>query len=171
MAGNKFLKLSNGVIKEEAAIQSSAGAGDAGKIPALDASGKLDNSIMPTGIGTETDIIQASENLAGGDFVNIHAVGGAIRARKADATTEGKEANGFVLSAVTSGQDATVYRISQTNTALTGMTVGAKQYLSVSAGLRTETVPSGSGNVVQYLGVAKSATELIFAPNDPIVLA
>lgn len=170
MAANKYLKQVSGVLTEEVATQSSTGVTEANKIVALDATGKLDSSLMPVGIGSETDIITASENLAAGDFVNIWSSTGA-KARKADANTAGKEAMGFVLSPVTSGQPATVYRSTQTNTALTGMTPGAKQYLAITAGLITETAPSASGNVIQYLGIAKSATELVFAVSEPITLA
>ena len=42
----------------------SAGAGDSGKIPALDGSGRLDNSFLPVGIGADTAQILASETLA-----------------------------------------------------------------------------------------------------------
>jgi hypothetical protein len=170
MAARKYLKVASGVVGEEAAIESSAGAGDEGKIPALDATGKLDSTMMPVGIVSETDLIPASENLAAGDFVNIWNSTGA-KVRKADATVSGKQAMGFVLAAVTSPANATVYRISQNNTQLTGMTPGVEQFLATTAGGRTETPPSGSGNVVQSLGVAKSATELIFQPKDGIVLA
>jgi hypothetical protein len=167
---DKYLYNNGGVLTEKAANVSSAGAGDAGKIPALDTTGKLDPSFMPVGVTPEADSIATTEDLAAGTFVNIYPSSG-LKCRKADATTAGKEANGFVLAASTSGQNATVYRISQSNTQLTGMTPGAKQYLAATAGTRTETVPSSSGNVIQLLGIAKSATELIFAPNDPIVLA
>ena len=93
-----------GVISELEALVTSAGAGDAGKIPALDATGKLDNSLMPVGIGADSKILPASENLAAGDLVNVWNDSGTAKARKADATIAGKEANGFVLSAVTLGQ-------------------------------------------------------------------
>jgi len=43
--------------------------------------------------------------------------------RKADATTAGKEANGFVLSAVTLGNNATVY-FDGTDTQLSSLTPG-----------------------------------------------
>src|SRR5512143_1765954 len=98
MAGDKYLYNNVGALTEKAAIQSSAGAGDAGKIPALDAAGRLDNSMMPVGLGAETDVITTSEALSAGDFVNIWASTG-TKVRKADATTAGKEAHGFVLSA------------------------------------------------------------------------
>lgn len=170
MAANKFLKQVNGVLTEELGTAVSTGITEANKIVALDATGRLDTSLMPVGVASETDTIIASENLSAGDFVNIWSSTGA-KVRKADANTAGKEAMGFVLSPVTSGQSAIVYRSTQSNTALAGMTPGAKQYLSTTAGLITETIPSGSGNVIQYLGIAKSATELIFAVSEPITLA
>lgn len=42
----KFIKNSSGALAEEAALTTSAGAGDAQKIPALNASGILDDSII-----------------------------------------------------------------------------------------------------------------------------
>ncbi len=170
MAGEKFLQLVNGIPTGKSAVQSSAGVGDAGKIPALDSTGKLDTSLMPPGIAAETDVATASEALSAGNFVNLYASSG-LKVRKADGSSVGKEANGFVLAAVSNGASATVYRLSQLNNQLSGMTPGAKQYLSVSSpGGTQETVPVADGQVVQCLGVAKSATELIFMGNDPIVV-
>jgi len=149
----------------------SAGAGDSGKIPALDATGKLDLSTMPVGLGAESDVITASEALAAGDFVNIWNSSGA-KVRKADASTAGKEAHGFVLSAVSSSASATVYRISQSNTQVTGLTPGAKQYLNpATPGGHTETCPTTTGQVVQVLGSAISATSMNFMPGPAITLA
>lgn len=193
----KFIKNNAGTLTEEAALTTSAGAGDADKIPALNASGVLDATIvnakatsagagdagkvvqldgagridatmMPVGIGADTAIIQASENLAAGDFVNVHNSGGA-RVRKADATTAGKEAHGFVLGAVSSGANATVY-FEGSNTGVSGQTPGTV-FLATTAGGATGTAPSASGNVVQKLGVAISATAINFERGEPIVLA
>jgi hypothetical protein len=93
MAGNKYIAMIAGLLTEVAASQTSAGAGDAGKIPALDAAGKLDTTFMPTGVGADTASITTSEALAAGDLVNIHNSTGA-KARKADASVSGKEAHG-----------------------------------------------------------------------------
>jgi len=167
----KFLTNVSGVITEVQANVTSAGAGDAGKLVALDSTGKLDISAMPVGIGAETDIVTASEALSAGDFVNLWNSTG-IKARKADASTSGKQAHGFVLSAVSASASATVFRVSQNNTQLTGMTPGAVQYLSnATPGGHMETCPSATGQTVQVLGIAKSATELIFAPGPAITLA
>lgn len=168
MAGDKYIYLNGGTLTEKAAIQTSAGAGDAGKIPALDAAGHLDTSMMPTGIGADTASITASEALAAGDLVNIWNSTGA-KVRKADATTAGKEAHGFVLAAVSSSATATVY-FEGSDTGVTGLTPGV-QYLSTTAGVATATPPSASGNVVQRVGVATAAASLNFDMGTPIVLA
>jgi hypothetical protein len=168
MAGNKYIANSAGTLTEVSAIQASAGAGDAGKIPALDAAGRIDNSMMPTGIGADTASVTASENLAAGDWVNIWNSTGA-KVRKADATVAGKEAHGFVLSAVTSGNSATVY-FEGTNTGVTGQTPGIV-YLSTTAGLGASSAPSSAGNVVQRIGFAVSATAVNFQSMTPFTLA
>ncbi len=169
MAAKTFLRVVSGVITEIAGTVTSSGSGDDGKIVALDSSGKLDTSVMPVGIGADTATIQASENLAAGDYVNIWSSSGSFRVRKADATSSGKEAHGFVLSAVTSGNNATVY-FEGSNTGVTGMTPGVI-FLHTTAGAGTSTAPSGTGNVVQRIGFATSATVVNFQSQNPIVLA
>ena len=170
-SANKVVKMNgNGIIDPAVlnATASSAGAGDAAKIVKLDGAGKIDSTMMPVGLGADTAAITASENLAAGDFVNVHNSTGA-KVRKADASTSGKEAHGFVLSAVTAANPATVY-FEGTNTGVTGMTPGVV-FLSATAGLATGTAPSTSGQVVQRLGVAVSATAINFEGHPPVVLA
>lgn len=170
-AANKVVKMTAGGIIAPAVLNatvSSAGAGDSAKIVQLDGTGKIDTTVLPVGVGPDAAIIAASENLAAGDFVNIHDSSGA-KARKADATTAGKEAHGFVLSAVASGNNATVY-FEGTNTGVTSATPGPV-YLATTAGGFVGTTPSSSGNVVQRLGVAISATAINFEPDPPVVLA
>ncbi|NTV26670.1 MAG: hypothetical protein HGB01_10755 [Chlorobiaceae bacterium] len=171
MAAQKFLSIVNGVKTLLQAITSSAGAADAGKMVALDDAGRLDNSMMPVGIGADTKAIVASENLSAGDFVNVYNDSGTPKVRKADATTAGKECNGFVLAAVTSGQNATVY-FEGTNTQRTGLTIGTRYVLGTTAGgiVAKASAPSATGNVQQEVGVAISATEISFEPSEPIVI-
>jgi hypothetical protein len=193
----KFIKNNAGTLTEEAALLTSAGAADANKVPALnangildstivnstttssgagdtgkvvalDGSGRIDSTMMPVGIAADTVSITASEDLASGDFVNIWDSTGP-KVRKADASVAGKEAHGFVLSGVTSGQSATVY-FEGTNSGVTGQTPGAV-FLSTTPGLATSTAPSSAGNVVQRIGFATSTTSVNFQSNDPIVLA
>ena len=168
MAAKKFLRLVAGVFTEVAATVTSAGAGSDGDLVALDSTGRLDNSVMPVGIGTDTKTIAASESLAAGDWVNVWNSTGA-KVRKADATTAGKEAHGFVLAAVSSGANALVY-FEGTNTQVSGQTPGPV-FLQTTAGTGGATIPSASGNVVQNLGVAVSATEVNFERGTPVVLA
>lgn len=148
----------------------SAGASDAGKTPILDASGRLDVTMMPSGIGADTASIVASEALTAGDLVNVWNNGGTANVRKADASTTGKEAHGFVIAAVALSASATVY-FESTNTQVTALTPGV-QYLSASTpGKCTATAPTGTGQVVQRVGFATSATALNFQHSQPIVLA
>lgn len=169
MAGKSFIRLVGGVLTEILGIQSSAGAGNAGDIPALDSNGLLDSSFMPVGIGAETSTAVASEALSAGNWVNVYDNAGTATVRKADATAAGKEANGFVLAAFSSSATATVYT-SGNNVQVTGQTVG-KIYLSTTPGAGTSTAPSASGNVVQQIGNATSATKVAFQPQLAITKA
>lgn len=169
MAASKYIKQVNGVLTEQAATQVSAGAGDAGKILALNEQGKLDNSVLPTGIGADTAAVQASEDLAAGEYVNIYNDAGTPKCRLADATTAGKEAHGFVLAAVTPGNSATVY-FEGTNNQVTGAVPGPV-FLGTTAGGFSAAAPSSAGNIVQRIGIATSATSINVECGQPIVLA
>lgn len=172
MAAKAYLRLVSGRIRGFFAVVTSAGAGNDGDIPALDATGKLDASMMPSGFGQNTENMVTSEAIGANAFVNFWNSAGTAKCRNADATTEGKEANGFVKAAFGSGASATVFLSGNTNTGLSGMTPGARQFLVVgSAGTRTETPPATSANVVQCLGVAASATDLLFEPESPVTVA
>lgn len=195
MAAPRYLALVSGVKRLIAAITSSAGAADAEKIVATNTSGVLDDSIinaattganktakfradgtldpsvLPTGSGTDSATLPASEALSAGDFVNLWDNAGTTNVRKADAAAEGKRADGFVLEAVTSGANALVY-FEGRNTQLSGLTGGTTLYLSASApGTATSTAPSTAGNVVQELGRAYSATAANVEIAAPITLS
>jgi hypothetical protein len=172
MAAKKYIALVTGRLKQIAAIVVSAGAGNDGDLVALDASGKLDASVLPAGIGANTVSVVASEALAANDLVNLWNNGGTINARKADATTEGKEVHGFVKAGFASSASATVYLSGNVITGLSGLTPGARQYLGKTAGARVEDVSAyTAGNVVQKIGDAASATSLVFEPEEPITVA
>lgn len=165
---NKYFAWINNALTQIEALVTSSGAGDAGKIPALDASGRLDTSLLPTGIGADTQVVTTSENLSAGNLVNLYSNGGVFTARKADGTTAGKEADGYVLASTTGGQNTTIYGIG-TNSAVTGLTPG-RVYLSTTAGGITQTPPSSAGNVVQDVGFATASGELWFQRGTPIIL-
>lgn len=191
----KLIKNNAGALTEETTLITSVGAGDANKVPALngqgilddsilnasvvsapnktakyDASGKLDITVMPTGIGADTAIVTASEALASGDLVNIWNNAGTANVRKADGNSPGKEAHGFVLAAFSSSTAATVY-FEGSNNQQSGMTPGV-QFLSITTPGKTQaTAPTGAGKIVQKVGFAVSATVLNFQCSNPITLA
>lgn len=170
MALSKYLKRSStsGQVEEVLPVVTSAGAADDGKILALDATGRLDSSFMPVGITADTKTYNSSGALSAGDFVYITSA--ALIAR-ASAATAGFAAMGFVLAASGAGTPATIY-FEGRNTVLTGLTPGARYYLSdTTAGGLTLNPVSGSGKTHQFLGYAISATELDFEPDDSIILA
>lgn len=168
MPGNKYIKNASGQLTEEASVQTSAGAGDAGKIVALNGSGKIDDTMLE---GAEATSIEASENLSAGDFVNIFDDAGTTKVRKADASGgNAKKADGYVKDAVTSGQPATVY-FGNINADLSGLTKGAIYYVSATPGAITTTAPSTAAYIVQRVGKAISATELLVEIQDTLVLA
>lgn len=168
-----FLARVAGKTKQLLAIVVSAGVADAGKIPGLDATGRLDASVMPVGIGAATNQAVASEALGAGKFVNYHDDAGTFSARLAD-NSNGRQADGFVLAAVASAATATVYPLDGTNAQQTGLTIGSRYWLGTAGGV-TDTPPdeTDAGNaskISQYLGVAKSTTELVTDDDGYVVL-
>lgn len=169
---DKYQTLDAGCKKLTEATTVSTGVAEAGDIIALDAAGKIDNSLLPTGIGADTAVLPASENLGAGDFVNIFDDGGTVSVRLADNSND-REANGFVLSAVTAAANATVY-FEGTNNALSGLTLGSRYYLDTAGGITATPVDPASaaaGTIHQYIGRATSATEINVEMDDKIVVA
>lgn len=198
-SSKKFIRQVSGTLTEEAALTTTAGAADADKLPALNASGVLDASIlngtvtstgvpeagktplldstgrldastMPVGITPETGSLTASESLADGDFVNIWNDAGTPKVRKADGSTTGKEAHGFVLAATAASGTALVY-FEGANTHLTGLTAGPRFLSATVPGGTQATAPTGSGQIIQQLGIAYSSTNLTFEPQPVVALA
>ena len=144
------------------------GAPNAGKRVQLNGSGVLDVSVLPSGVGDETEVFPASEALSAGDCVNKWNDSGTVKVRKAD--TNGKPADGYVKAAVASGANATVYS-DGLNDAVTGLTIGTV-YLSATPGGYSASPPAdGSGLVLQELGFANSATAVKFVRGIPVTLA
>lgn len=169
MATQGFLDRVSGKFKR--IIASVTGTPDA--IPAGGADGKLDVSQMPVGVAPEVTVCPAFENLTAGNFVNLFLSGGVIQARKADATTASKPAHGFVLANVTAPANATVYAPSNTNTALSGLTIGTDYFLSTTPGAVTATAPTGAGNLSMYIGIATLTTEIVMtgSPGEAVEMA
>lgn len=167
---DKPIQLVNGKLTQVEGTVVSTGAPDAGNIPALDGSGKLDVSVLPTGVGPNVKVILASENIGAGKYVNIFDNAGTPNARLAD-NSNSREAHGFVKDAVTSGNNATIY-FEGTNDDLSGLTPGARQFLGTAGGV-TATPPTfaGGAQISQLVGTAISATEIDTDIDDCVVLA
>lgn len=169
----RFLARVSGKLRQIAAIVTSAGAADAGKIPALTAAGTLDMSMMPNGIGANTQIIPASEALSAGNLVNIWSDTGAVKVRLAD-NSNGRPADGYVLAPAALAANATVYPLDGANSGLTGLTPGNEYWLGTAGGVvdipLDETDVLNANKISQYLGKAKSATELITTDDGYVIL-
>lgn len=161
---NKFIARIAGAFQQVTALAASAGAQDANKIVATSADGRLDASLMPVGFGAKTTAVPASEQLGAGAFVNLFDDGGTLKARLAD-NSNARAADGFVLSATAPAAVAQVYPLDDVNAQLSGLTVGADYWLGTAGGVLAVPLDAGSsanaGKLCQYLGKAKSATELL----------
>jgi len=159
---SKYLANVAGKLKEVYAIVTSAGVANANQMVQTDSTGRLDMSVMPVGIGSETISAVAFETLAAGNFVNIFLSAGVLQARKADASVNSKFATGFVLAAYSPADPCVVYQISQANTQLSGLVIGTEYYLSTTPGAVSTTAPIGNTQIVQRLGIANSITSMVF---------
>lgn len=173
MATQGFLARVAGKTKQIFAIATSSGAADAGKIPALDGTGRLDGSMMPVGIGANTTQATASEAIGAGKHINFWDNGGTFSMRLAD-NSNGRQADGYVTEAVANGAVGTAYPLDGTNAQLTGLTPGTRYWLGTAGGVTgtplDETDAGNVNKVSQYLGVAKSATELVTDDQGYVVL-
>ncbi len=152
MAVDQYLTIANGRKQLSTPTVTSAGVANDGDIVALGTDGRLDLTVMPIGIAPDLKSIVSSENLTAGNVVNVWNDAGTVKVRKADSTNSGKEAIGFVLTGVTAPSSASVY-FEGINTALSGLTPGARYYLATTAGTITATPPTAAGNVLQYVGL------------------
>jgi hypothetical protein len=171
-ATSKYLyrDSTSGQVQEGQPQTVSAGAGSANLLFQLNSSGTIDPSFMPPGIVPDTFNANASGSISVGDMVYVTA-GGLIA--RASAAAAGNPAMGYSLTAVTTGNPAVMYMDGRI-TVLSGLTVGARYYLSASTpGGITATPVSGAGatSLHQYVGTAVSATTLDFDRiSDAIVL-
>ena len=160
-SANKVVKMNGSGIIAPAILNAtitSAGAGDSGKLPQLDSSGRIDTSVLPVGVGPDSKSFTTTEVIAAGAWVNIWNSSG-VKVRNADASN-GRQAHCFTILGAGSGASCVVY-FEGANTAVSSKTVGATQFLSsTTPGASTETAPSTAGQIIQVLGVATAATEI-----------
>lgn len=165
-----YLRRTTAGLKEAIAVNSSTGTGDADKIVKLNAQGKINDNMLPSGVGEDTFQAEASESLAAGDFINLFDDAGVLKMRKADASNN-RRAHGFVRLSVNMGESGAAYGAGYINDQLTGLTQATTYYLGETAGGVATSGPASAANVIhQEVGFAFSATELYFVPKDPVEL-
>lgn len=122
------------------------------------------------------DVLEAAEDLAAFDLVNIFNDGGTQKARLAVNTDPAKRADAFVVEAaagggsLTTGSDVVLFFGGNIITS-SGLTPGAMMFLSDTPGKMTATPPTAAGSIVQQIGTAISPTEVIFEPGQTVELA
>jgi hypothetical protein len=173
MATQRFLSRVSGKTRQVKPVVVSAGVADAGKLLATGSDGKIDPTVLPPGIGADITIAPSSDELSAGNFVNFYADAGTLKCRLAD-NSNGRQADGYVNEAVEADADATVYPLDSTNANLSGLTPGADYWLGTAGGVTNTpldgTDDANSGKIDQYLGKAKSATELITTDDSYVIL-
>lgn len=162
-----YVKLENGRPVLKSAASASAGAGDAGKIVKLDSSGRIDSTMMPAGIGADSKLFTASENIAARALVHVLASG---EIANADASND-RHAIGFAPAAIAAAAQGAVH-FEGSITGLSSLTVGARYYLSdtTPGGISATAPAAGAGKCLQEIGTAISATEISFEPQTAYLL-
>jgi len=142
------------------ATTTSSGVAEAGDIIALGNDGKIDSSLLPTGVGADVKLAEASEALSAGDYVNSFDDAGTVKVRLAD-NSNGREAHGFVLDAFSAAATATVY-FEGSNTAASASTAGTRAYLGTAGGVITTPLDPAVdvGDIHQLLGTYVDDNEI-----------
>lgn len=161
----KFKTLQNGRDALKEAIVVSTGVAEAGAIPALDSTGRFDESLMPVGIVADVKLMETTEDLNAGNYVNIYNATGVQKVRLADASND-RPAHGFVKEAFLTGAQAKIY-FEGANDDLAGLTIGARYYLSTAGAISP--TPRSTG-IHQFVGIAISGTEINTDIDDETVL-
>jgi len=172
MAAKRYLELNSGKIATKQATVVSSGAGNDGDLVALNSSGKLDETVLPVGVGPDVAsiVVEDTSGLAAGDYVNIFNNGGTPKVRLAD-NSNGREAHGFVKASYADAATAIVY-FEGPNDDLSGLTPGQRVYLGTAGGVITTPLDPAvdTGSIHQLLGSATSATEVNTDIDDCIQL-
>lgn len=168
---DKYLTVLSGVHRLIESLVTSTGAADAGKIVSTNSAGTIDETLLPSGIGPTTVAAPAYEDIAQGKFVNLFNDAGTLKARLAD-NSNAREAHGFVIAAVTTGNTAQVYALGEVNPHLTSLTAGNSYWLGTVGAVTTAPLSEtgNTGKVSQYLGQAVSATEILTVTRWPVLL-
>lgn len=105
----------------------------------------------------------ASETIIQGAAISLFNNGGALNVRNANATNNTRICDGFCSSpgGIIAGSPGEII-LNSGVAFIGGLTIGARYWLSTTAGLIIAVPPVAAGNIEQYLGIAISATALSF---------
>ena len=150
----------SGSLKVSGSITSTGGGSGAG-FPFAGTALITGSIVLTSGSGFPS--LLASETLAAGDFVNIFSGG----VRKASSDNTARQAHGFVTASYSSTNPVIVF-YSGLLTGISGLTAGSRYFLSTAGG-RSTTAPTLTGQLSQELGVAISTTAILFEPGPAII--
>lgn len=111
--------------------------------------------------------VNAGENLSAKDVAYLDVGGTLFKADASAEATAGPVLIGWVSGAASSGNPCTL--IYDGEVADTGLSVGP-YYVSTTAGAKTTTAPSTTGEIVRILGYAISSSGFIVSPDKTYVL-
>lgn len=165
MAANKYLSISGDHQLEVLATVVSAGVGNANQIVALDATGHLDPSVLPSGITPDQLLGTSNGSITAKDICYVETAGTITRASAASGTPHA--GLGWALTSVATGAPITI-QLQGIIAGLSGLTPGARYFLSnVTPGgiIIGSSAPAATGELWQYIGTALTATTLQFEPD------
>lgn len=152
----------NNRYAQRQAVTQSAGAGDAGKIAALDSTGKFDISVIP---GVAIEQIEASESISAGDALNIWDDAGTRKVRLADATI-GRPAHTFARTGGAAGAMITVDDDGPVS--VSGVVLGSRYWLGAAGTITTNPDETTSGAVIQSVGYGRDTGILAVDIEPPV---
>jgi len=179
MAAPRYLATGTTGPTEVPAVQVSTGAANANGIPALNANGLLDASMLgnaPAGAAGASGVVSAqlaaTEAIAAGALCNAYSAAGTESVQNADGAQPGtKPVNCYAPAAIASGATGTVVFSKSLITGLAGLTPGPAFLSDATKGGVQAAGSTIAGHTFQKVGEALSATTLLFAPEQPIVRA
>jgi len=153
----------DGTQDETKTAETSAGAGDAGKVPNLNPEGVIDPSMLPADVRPKYREVTAGEALTAGNMVYIDPATG--KAMLADNAARASQVTGYVKDTVASDAAVKVY-VDGIVTGLTGLTLNGKCYLGATGAVTATPVGQTSGKLHQVVGTALSTTTMSFDPDE-----
>lgn len=132
---------------------------------------QLNNTDAYTGWTAKKGYFQANEDLTAGHLVRLVASGAGVRVMKAIATSAPNMAIGIANATVFADQFVEVLMWEGVTGLIGSMTPGTPYYLSASsAGFITNVRPAASTNIIQCIGVALSASKLLFNIGSTVIV-